>query len=552
MWQFDKSRNTYIPGALPVDGSKITACYCRLSQEDEQEGESESILNQRDFLLKYCSDHHFSNIRFFCDDGFSGVNFDRPGFTELMTLVEQNRIATLVTKDHSRFGRNRLKVGLLMEQFTEDYNIRYIAVADSIDSAKGLDDMVAVRELFNEFYPRDTSKKIRAVFTNKGNQGERLCTQIPYGYVGNKHAWELDPEAADIVRYIFSLCISGLGPTQIAKRLWKENILTPNAHKHSKGILTPTRAPENPYRWTTASVVAILQRKEYTGCTVNFKWRKKSYKSKKFIELPPEEHREFPDTHPAIVDMETWERVQELRKHKRRHTLTGRQGLFSGLLYCADCGRKLYFRIRGSASRQDYYICSGYTGAEESCSTHIIREDILHDLVLEHIRQTIYFVRTYEAVFVQSIMDQTLADQKKEQARKQRQLVQAKRRIADLDVLFQRIYEDNISGKLSDERFSKLSASYESEQRDLTNQAQALNAELDQEQAKAVNVEQFIALVKKYTEIQTLTPAIANELIKRIVVHAADTSSGKRIQKIDIEYNFVGNIVVCLSKIKNS
>lgn len=552
MWQFDKSKNTYVPGILPADGSKITACYCRLSQENEQDGDSGSILNQRDFLLKYCTDNHFSNIRFFCDDGFSGVNFNRPDFTELMELVEQKKIATLVTKDLSRLGRNYLKTGELIEIVFPENDVRYIAVNDGVDTAREDNEFTPLRNWFNEFYARDTSKKIRAVLTNKGNQGERTCTQIPYGYVGNKHNWELDPEAAEVVQRIFSMCIAGLGPAQIAKQLWKEKILTPNAHKHSKGIVTPTRAPENPYSWATPTVISILQRKEYTGCTVNFKYRRKSYKIRKSVAIPPEERREFPGTHPAIIDMETWERVQELRRNKRRFTSTGRQGLFSGLLYCADCGKKLYFKLRRNVPNQDHYICSGYLGFEKSCSAHTIRETVLHDLVLEHIQQTIYFVRTYESVFVQSIMDRTMAEQKKEQARKQRRLVQAERRIADLDVLFQRIYEDNISGKLSDERFSKLSASYEAEQHDLTSQAQALHAEFELEQAKAVNVEQFIALVRKYTEIQTLTPAIVNELIKRIVVHAADKSSGKRIQKIDIEYNFVGKITVCLSKLKVS
>ena len=219
MWQFDKFTNTFIPGTLPADGSKITACYDRLSQEDEQEGDSISIQNQRDFLRTYCEDHRFPNVRFFSDDGYTGTNFDRPGFQEMMELIELGRISTVIVKDLSRLGRNRLVVGTLMERFTEDYGVRYIAVTDSIDSDKGFDDLVAIREWFNEFYPRDTSKKIRAVFTNKGNSGQRLCTQVPYGYKGNKYSWEIDPEAAAVVREIFSLCIAGKGPMQIAKAL---------------------------------------------------------------------------------------------------------------------------------------------------------------------------------------------------------------------------------------------------------------------------------------------------------------------------------------------
>lgn len=541
MWQFDRLTNTFIPGALPSDGNKITACYTRLSQEDELDGASGSILNQRDFLLKYCADNQFQNVRFFGDDGFTGVNFDRPGFNELMELVEHGQVSAIIVKDHSRLGRNRLVVGALMERFTEDYGVRYIAVTDGIDSAKGLDDMVAVRELFNEFYPRDTSKKIRAVFTNKGNSGQRLCTQVPYGYKGDKHRWDVDEEAAQVVREIFSLCMDGLGPMQIAKRLRAAEVLTPTAYKLEKGFPVVGHPRENPYEWDSKLVAKILERMEYTGCTVNFKGYKKSYKSKKRVQNPPDKWKVFPDTHPAIIDRETWERVQELRKNKRRPTKTGRQSMFSGLVYCADCGAKLHYCTTASfEDRQNHFRCANYKSNTGTCSAHFIREVVLSDIVLEHLRQTVQYVQGHEAEFVQAVMDKSMADQKKETAQKRRELAQAERRISDLDVLFQRIYEDNISGKLSDERFSKLSKSYEDEQRTLTEKAKALRAELDKGQAQAVNVAQFIALVKKYSEIDALTPAIVNEFIERINVHAPDKSSGHRSQQIDIIYNFIG------------
>ena len=553
MWQFDRFSNTFIPGTLPADG-KITACYIRLSQEDEQEGESGSVLNQRDFLLKYCTDNRFQNIRFFSDDGYTGVNFDRPGFAEMMEFVEQGRVSTIIVKDHSRLGRNRLIVGALMERFTEDYNVRYIAVTDGIDSNKGFDDMVAVRELFNEFYPRDISKKIRAVVANKGNSGQRLCTQIPYGYVGDKNGWEIDPIAADVVQRIFNLCISGFGPTQIAKQLRAEQVLTPTAYYISIGRNTPHHAPADPYKWDTGTIVAILQHKEYTGCIVNFKATKKSYKSKKIVPIPIEQRKEFLDTHPAIVDLETWERVQELRKNKRRRGKSGNQGLFSGLVYCADCGEKLYFNTCDKLvnNGQEHYTCSNYKSNTGTCSAHFIREAALYAVVLEHLRETVWLVRTHENAFVQAIMDKSLTDQKKEVAQKRRELAQAERRIADLDTLFQRIYEDNVRGKLSDERFTKLSRSYEDEQRTLTERAAILHAELDKEQAQAVNVAQFIALVKKHTEIDTLTPALVNEFVSRIVVYAPDKSNGKRTQRVDIQYNFVGEIPVSLAKLKTA
>lgn len=551
MWQFDRYSNTFVPGILPADGSKINACYTRLSQEDEQEGDSGSILNQRDFLLKYCKEHNLNNVYFFSDDGYSGTNFDRPGFSEMMELVERGQVETIIVKDHSRLGRNRLVVGALMERFTEDYGVRYIAVTDGIDSDKGLDDMVAVRELFNEFFPRDTSNKIRAVFTNKGNGGQRLCTQVPYGYKGNKYAWEIDEEAAQVVRQIYSMCMNGLGPTQIAKQLTAAHILTPTAYKLEKGLTKREKTTVNPYRWESQLVVKILERMEYTGCTVNFKTRKKSYKSKKTLYLPPEERKIFPDTHPAIIDRETWERVQELRKNKRRHTKTGKRSMFSGLVYCADCGAKLHYCTTVSfEDRQNHFRCSNYKSNTGTCSAHFIREVVLSDIVLEHLRYTVGYVQAHEAEFIQAVMDKSATDQKRETAQKRRELTQAERRISDLDVLFQRIYEDNVSGKLSDERFSKLSKTYEDEQRTLSEKAQRLHAELDREQAQAVNVAQFIALVKKHNEIDVLTPALVNEFIERIEVHAPDKSSGHRTQQIDIVYNFIGMLPISLAKNK--
>lgn len=545
MWQYDKFTNSYVPGILPADGSKITPLYGRLSQEDANEGDSESIANQREFLFKYALDHGFSNPRFFFDDGYSGTNFDRPGFQEMMDLVEQGRVGTIIVKDHSRLGRNRLVVGALMEKFTEDYGVRYIAVTDSIDSDKGFDDMVAIREWFNEFYPRDTSKKIRAVFTSKGNSGQRLCTQVPYGYQGDKHGWEIDPEAAGVVRQIFALCMDGKGPMQIAKRLRADKVLTPAAYKASKGMSTPNKAPADPYNWDTSTIAPILERMEYTGCTVNFKTRKKSYKSKKTLVLPPEERRIFPDTHPAIIDRETWDRVQELRKNKRRPTKTGKHGLFSGLAYCADCGAKLYYCTANSFSEnQDHYVCSNYKSNTGTCAAHYIRAVVLRDVVREHLEKTIRYVREHEDEFTRLVLDRSATDQRRELVKKQKELSQAERRIAELDGLFQRVYEDNVAGKLNDERFSKLSASYEAEQRTLEARAGELRRDLEKGQEEAVNVAQFIALVKKYTEVPELTPTILHEFVKKVIVHVPDKVNGRRRQIVRVVYNFVGEVEI--------
>ncbi len=543
MLKYDPRTHSYVPCAPPGPGEKIEILYGRLSRDDDGEGDSGSILNQRDFLFRYAQEHGFKNPRFIADDGYSGTNFDRPGFREMMELVEQGMVTTIIVKDHSRFGRNRLVVGSLMDRFSEDYNVRYIAVNDNIDTAKGLDDMVAFRELFNEFYPRDTSKKIRAVFKSKGESGQRLCTQVPYGYTGNKYAWDIDPPAAQVVKEIFSLAVSGLGPMQIAKRLTAEGRLTPTAYKLSKGQAVGHPAPADPTKWERSTLDNILEHMEYTGCTVNFKGYKKSYKSKKRIENPPEKWKVFPDTHPAIIDQETWERVQELRKNRRRRTKAGRQGLFSGVAHCADCGAKLHFATCKTFERtQDNYRCSNYKSNTGSCTAHFIREVVLQEVVLAHLRQTLAFARDHEDEFIQAVTDKTAADQKRAQAAMRKELAQAQRRMNELDALFQRVYEDSVTGKLTEDRASKLTSGYEQEQAALKERVDALTAQLDEAQDKAQSVEKFLALVRRCTDIQELTPTIVNEFVERIDVHAPDKSSGHRRQKVDIIYNFVGMV----------
>jgi len=423
--------------------------------------------------------------------------------------------------------------------------VRYIAVTDGIDSDKGLDDMVAVRELFNEFYPRDTSKKIRAVFTNKGNSGQRLCTQVPYGYKGDKYGWEIDEEAAQVVREIFALCMEGLGPSQIARRLQAEKVLTPTVYKLEKGLSVTNTPRADPYRWDGQGVAKILERMEYLGCTVNFKTRKKSYKSRKTLYLPPEEQKIFPDTHPAIIDRETWERVQELRKNKRRPTRTGKHGLFSGLAYCADCMSKLYFCTSNTMTEnQDHYVCSNYKSNTGSCSIHFIREKVLKSLVLAHLQAAIAYVRENEEEFVRLVMDKDAQEQRRELARKKAELTKAEKRVKELDGLFQRVYEDHAAGKLTDERYDRLSASYEAEQRNLETRAAELRRKLEQGQEQAVNVAQFLAQVRKYTDIQELTPTIVNEFVKMVIVHAPTKINGHRSQFVQVVYNLVGEVTI--------
>lgn len=524
----------------------ITALYCRLSRDDELQGDSNSIVNQKEILKRYAEENNFPNPRFFVDDGYSGTNFDRPAYQAMMELVEDGQVTAIIVKDHSRLGRNRLVIGQLLEEILDEHNVRYIAVTDNIDSLKGLDDMVAVRDLFNEWYARDTSKKIRAVWRAKSNAGKRLCFNPPYGYIKDPEdgeGWLVDGEAAKVVQKIFSLCIAGLGPLQIAKRLRQEQVPTPTAYKVAHGMSASNAVQADPYQWDNKVVSAILERMEYLGHTVNFKSTKKSYKSKKKIQNPPEKWQIIRDTHPAIVEQAQWDRVQELRKNKRRPTKTGKHNMFSGLVECADCGAKLYYCTTNYfEERQDHFVCSNYKSNTGTCSAHFIRAVVLEKLVLEHLGRTVQYVREYEDEFVKSMGEKSAADRKKEISAKRRTLAQAQRRMEELDKLFQRIYEDNVSGKISDERFEKLSGGYEAEQKDLQEKADALQAELTGQEEQAMSLDRFLATVKKYTEVKELTPTVLNEFVEKIIVHAPDKSSGKRVQQVEIHYNCVGVI----------
>ncbi|WP_336246035.1 recombinase family protein [Hominibacterium faecale] len=447
----------------------ITALYARLSQEDALDGESNSIANQKSILLKYATDNGFPNPLFFIDDGVSGVTFDRPGWNEMIGLAEMGKVKTVIVKDMSRMGRDYLKVGYYTESFFAERDIRYIAINDGVDSDKGNNDFTPFRNLFNDFYARDTSKKIRAMMRAKGNSGEHLCTNPPYGYrkdPQDKKKWIVDEETAEVVKRIFALCVDGKGPMQIAKLLTADKVLTVKAH-YAKRDGKPM--PDNLYRWDYKSVAGILERPEYTGCTVNFKTYSKSHKLKKRLNNAPENMRIFPNTQPAIVNEKVWQRVQELRANKRRPTKTGKQGLFSGLLYCADCGDKLYFCTTNSfLPNQDHYVCSNYKSNTGTCSAHFIREETLKLFVLRRIFSvTAMFIDNADD-FRRVVQKQRFEETEKAVKRRKKELQQAKKRISELDRIFKRIYEDDITGAISHERFLKLSAEYEAEQKELT------------------------------------------------------------------------------------
>ena len=522
----------------------ITALYARLSQEDTLDGESNSIANQKKILLKYATDNHFSNPTFFIDDGVSGVTFDRPGWNEMIRLAEAGKVQTVIVKDMSRMGRDYLKVGYYTESFFAERDIRYIAINDGVDSDKGDNDFTPFRNLFNDFYARDTSKKIRAVMRAKGNAGEHLCTNPPYGYMkdpADKKKWIVDEEAAEIVKRIFDLCIAGKGPMQIAKLLTAEHILTVKAH-YAQRAGKPL--PEKPYHWDPKSVAGILERPEYTGCTVNFKTYSKSHKLKKRLYNVPENQRIFPNTQPAIIDEQVFVRVQELRENKRRPAKQAeRQGLFSGLLYCADCGSKLHFATgKNMTPQQDCYRCSRYKSNTGDCTMHFIREETLKLFVLQRIFDVTALFFDDAMAFEEAAKKQHFQEAEKEAQKRKREIAQAEKRIAELDRIFKRIYEDDISGTISHERFLKLSTDYEAEQRELTEQVKTWREVVEIFEQDRSDFDSFAAIVRKYVGIRELTPTIVNEFVKKIIVHAPDKSSGHRRQKIELVWNFIGEV----------
>ena len=532
---------------------KITALYCRLSRDDELQGDSNSIVNQKNILSKYAKENGFKNLQYFVDDGFSGTNFNRPSWNDLIALVEENRVGTIIVKDMSRLGRDYLKVGFYTEVMFVEKNIRFIAINNGIDSANQTDsDFTPFLNIINEWYAKDTSKKIKAVMKAKGESGKTLTTIPPFGYMKNpddKTKWIVDEPAAETVRKVFNLCMNGYGPTQIAKILREKKVLTPAAYWQSIGRTTNLPTPENPYRWVADTISTMLEKKEYLGHTVNFKTYKQSYKSKKKLHNPEEKQLIFENTHEAIIDVDTWERVQELRKNKRRPTRTGKSNMFSGIAYCADCGQKLYYcTSKYFESRQDHFVCSTSRKGKEKCSTHFIRATILEQGVLAHLKYVIGTVANYENHFRKVLGAKQKAEVKKELSAKKKLLLKSESRIKELDLLFQRIYEDNISGKISNERFEMLSETYEKEQAELKSLIENLSAEISETEEQSDNIERFISKIHKYFDLQELTPSVLNDMVKRVYVHAPQIIDGKRTQEIDIVYDLVGILPQSLFK----
>ncbi|MCH5352239.1 MAG: recombinase family protein, partial [Acutalibacter sp.] len=500
---------------------RITALYARLSRDDEKEGISGSIQNQKAILEKFASDNRLPNPRFFFDDGYSGVTFTRPAFMEIMELAEQGLVANLVVKDHSRLGRNRLVVGQLLEEDFVRLNVRYIAIMDNIDTASGVSDIVPMQDLFNEWHAKNTSDKVRRVMQSRGNAGIPLTTNVPYGYQKDpedKTKWIVDEPAAKVVRRIFQMSVSGLGPTQIAKRLKADNVMTPAEYRRSVGK-KPGICTERPCRWCSHTVAEILDRQEYVGDTVNFRTYRQSFKQKKQLDRPQEEWKVFPNTHPAIIDRETFALVQSLRQHRRRPTRTGIVSMFSGLLYCADCGSKLGYSATNNYKReQAFFFCSAYRKNSDVCSAHYIRERVIEQLVLEGLQRLMWYVQIYEQKFAQEQMERFGLQEKKELAAKRRELDRAKARVVEIDRIIQKSYEDMTKGLLSEERFATLTVSLENEQKQLKASIPEMEASLKATTDKAADLQRFIELARQVTRLTELTPEIVHEFIEKIVV----------------------------------
>lgn len=527
------------------DKGKITALYCRLSRDDENEGVSGSIKNQTEILQQYAAENSFKNTRLFIDDGFSGTTFNRPAFNEIMKLGEEGKIATLIVKDHSRLGRNRLVVGSLLEEEFDRMGIRYIAIMDNIDTKNGISDLVPMQDWFNEWHAKNTSDKVRKVFKSKGESGKPLTSNPPFGYMkspDDKYQWIIDEPASEIVKRIFKMCVSGMGPSQIANKLSAEKVPTPTEYWISVGRKCGN-PPSVPFHWCPAMIANILKRQEYCGDTVNFRSTTKSFKNKKRVDRPESEWIIFENTHPAIVDRDTFKLVQKIREGRHRQTRTGKVSIFSGLVFCEDCGQKMYYQS-GKKDRRDppHFMCSSYSKNPDTCTSHYIGEKTLTNLVLESMRRVFLNIQAFEKEFVRKQVESYDSDKKKELTAKRRELEKAKKRIAEIDKLIQRIYEDNVIGKLSDERFATLSNTYETEQKELKEKLPEMESYLEAETDKTVNLQKFVQKVKAITEPTELTGKLVHEFIDKIVVSAARYLDGKRYQIIDIYYNGVGII----------
>ena len=554
------NRTLTISDYRQVDTSKlsdITVVYCRLSQDDGLDGDSNSIINQKKILIDVVTRENLPNPILFVDDGFSGTNFDRPAISEALRLVENRQVSNFVVKDLSRLGRSYIKVGQLTEITFPSFDVRFIALNDGVDSNKPNETnsiFLPIKSLMDEMYAADTSKKIRAVVQAKARAGDRVTTNPPYGYLkdpSNPKNWIIDPVASKVVKRIFQEAKSGKSLSEIAKGLENDKIFKPDRHRIEIGLKSISSSPNVetlPYFWTRETLSAILGREEYLGHTVNLRTRTKSYKDKRKVDNSKEDWLVFKNTHEAIIDQETFDIVQKMRSHKRSNqrykNRSGHENLFAGLVFCGTCGRKHYFCPQEkNGLNHDHYKCSGYRKPIDGCENpHYIQKSALIEIVSGKLRQTIQEVHFDQETFLKKIEQQSQAQFCKDSKRQQLQLQKDEYRSKEIDSIIQKLYEDNLLGKISDERFVKLSQSYEEEQKQLQTSISDLTEKLAKQQEDSLNISKFMARILKYTELPELTVEIVNELIDKIVIHKPTGTKRNRIIQIDIYYNFIGKL----------
>ena len=546
-----------------TEGTKITALYSRLSRDDELVGESGSIANQKSMLESYAAQNGFSNPEHFSDDGYTGGNFDRPSWKRLIAEIENGRIETVISKDMSRIGRDYLQTGFYTEVFFREKGVRFIAIANNIDSInRESGEFAPFLNIMSEWYLRDASRKVKAVMKARGMQGQRLTFTPIYGYTldpGDKNKWLVDPEAAEVVQRIFALTITGKGPCEIARILAEDRIERPSFYMHKRGIVNYANRHDhsNPYAWGSSTIAHITRKPEYMGHTVNFRTYKESYKDKRAKEAPQDKWVVFENTHEAIIDGEMWETAQRCRKTVRRVDSWGVANPLTGLIFCHDCGAKLYNHRKpyptthtdhqGNTSTRgpkDIYTCSTYslTGRHfnHKCSLHYIRTTVVRELVLDVIKHVSCLVNSNEAEFIKQVRETSAVQQEETAKTHMKRIEQEQKRITELNTLIRRIYEDNVKGKLTDKRFLLLSHEYEREQKELEQSVARLQMELEGFNKDSVRADKFIEIVKKYTDFSELTAPMIAEFIEKIIVHEADKSSGERTQQVDIYLNFIG------------
>lgn len=529
-----------------MNNEKLTILYERLSHEDGRENESLSIENQKAYLEEYALRSGFKNLVHRTDDGWSGTRWDRPGFLQMTEDIARGSVGQILIKDMSRLGRDHLRVGLFLEQLRE-MNVRLIAVAKGIDTAKGEDDFMPFRNILAEWHARDTSRKIRAIFGARTAAGNHVTGALPYGYLHDpkdRQKWIVDEEAAPVVKRIFRSVIAGKNIAKITEELTAERILTPNAHWKSIGERTSRGAHNaDPYKWSSATVINILKKEEYMGWKVLNKTETENYKSKQ-RKPTPENRLVFKDAHPQIIDEETWNIVQRLRGTKRRvYKPDGEPNPLTGVLYCADCGAKMYHK-RGTSGRPDHphheYVCSGYRHYSKSCTCHYIRVEVVEQLILDAIRRASRYAIENEAAFIQRVREEAALQQEAAVRESRRRLTKGKRRREEISRLIKKLYESYAADKIPENHFSELLTGYDAEQKNLDAELERLQAEIDRYNTDSVRADRFLELVKRHTEFTELTPTLLNEFVEKVVVHEAVKIEGKRTMQVDIYLNFIG------------